>query len=282
MATAHHNRLKAHNQITHMSIALGELKRVLNLEGKYKSFKNFRVRVIEHIVKEVNASGLLIISDYNYVKQGRTITHIDFYFQDGDLVKQSKVLPSPKQTELDFTAPESPKTPVNNNSNFVPTESDIAKLTRAQLTAYYYLIERKCIPGIVYRRILPNVPSSEFRGWEDIYIKNAWERFETITKYKQAKRKAGAFVKWWEKGEFKDRLFSEMMEKVIATKKSKTPEQYANRQVARDMTADQFRVWYEQQQETKIQAEHESKDNVKKEGAQNVGDVMKNQFRKKK
>jgi len=46
-----------------------------------------------------------------------------------------------------------------------------------------------------------------------------------------------------------------MMEKVIANKKSKTPEQYANRQVARDMTADQFKDWYEQQQVNKMQTD---------------------------
>ena len=61
MAKAHHDRLSAYKKITKLHIDIETLKRILGVEGKYKEFKNFRRRVIEPIVTDVNKSGLSLI-----------------------------------------------------------------------------------------------------------------------------------------------------------------------------------------------------------------------------
>ena len=123
------------------------------------------------------------------------------------------------------------------------------------------------------------MPSSEYHGWEDIFVQKAWEHFETKTKYKQAARKAGAFIKWWGSGEFKDRLFSEVMEDVQAIKKSTSVEAWENRKVAMNMTAVDFEAWYMAQREKQV-LQHDSKTaaNNSNEKIQRIGDLLRNRI----
>lgn len=268
LVTAHHNKVRAFQNVSKLKISLQELRRILALENKYPVFSDFRKRVIEQVVGDVNKSGFLQIN-YEFVRTGREITHIIFHTQDGDLA-------SVKQIEVDS---KSATSKTKNYKDYVPTDKDISKLSKAQLAAYHYLIERKCKEGIAYRRIVLNLPSNEFEGWEDVYIKKAWERFEKTTKYKQPKRKAGAFVIWWRNGEFRDRLFAEMMEEVLAIKKSKNPEQYRNREVAKQMTASQFNEWWNAQQQQKMNNPNQDPNPIRtNSGMERIGDVLKSRY----
>lgn len=243
LAKAHHDRLRLHKKVTYLKISLIDLKRILGIEKKYSVFADFRKRIIEPIVSEVNKSGLLRITDYTFVRTSRKVTDIEFSFQDGEIQRRNTKKLQGEQLEgqmkMDFTQKPlpSPSTPVK---DFVPNDTDIAKLTKAQLLAYEYLLERKCKAGIIYRQIVQKTPSSEYLGWEDIFVQKAWERFEKRTKYKQKAAKAGAFIKWWMKGEFKTKLFAELMEEVTLIKKSCSVEQRASRERAKTMTASEF------------------------------------------
>jgi len=216
------------------------MKRIFGIQDKYSVFKDFRRWVIEPIIKDINGMGIIEISDVQYQRTGRKITHIEFSLQDSKLDKN--YLEISDQTEIDFNPSNSISHP--KQADFVPSDKDIAKLTWSQLFAYDYLVERKCKEGIVFKQIIQKVPSSEYIGWEDVFVKKAWERFEKVTKYKRASSKAGAFIKWWQNGEFKNRLFSEIMEEVVLVKKGKSEEERANREVARGMTAAEFKAWY--------------------------------------
>lgn len=236
MAKAHHDRRKSYMSTTSLEVEIETLKKVLGIEGKYSIFANFKERVLNPIIDGVNNSKILEIVEHKFIKTGRKITHIEFFIQDGILSKaqNSKAI------------------------DFVPSEEDEAKLTFSQKKAYDFLCSMFCKPGIAYRQIIEKMPSSEYIGWEDIFIKEAWMKFDKRTKYKDSKAKMGAFVKWWVKGEFKDRLFSEIMEIVQLKKKATTKEGLVNRDLAKNMAHKEFEEWYHQTVKKDITKANES------------------------
>lgn len=62
-------------------------------EHEYAFFKDFRVRVIDPAVREINASSNLEIVQVDYPKTGRKITHIVFHCEPA------------RQTRLDVDEP---------------------------------------------------------------------------------------------------------------------------------------------------------------------------------
>lgn len=223
LAKAHHDRLKAFNRVTKLQITVDELKNILGIAGKYNLFTQFNIRVIQPIIKGVNESLILEVKDFECIKQGKKITHLVFHLEDGELAKSHH---KDKSKQLE---------------DFCPTEEDIDKLSYSQKIAYDFLCDRKCKEGIVYKQILRKMPSSEYLGWEDVFIEKAWNRFEKVTKHSKKTYKAGAFIKWWLGGEFKNKLFSEIMEAVILEKKSKNDVELYNRNLAKTMTSKEFK-----------------------------------------
>ncbi len=223
MAKAHHDRLKAFSKTTKLKITVDDLKNILGIEGKYPLFTQFKIRVIQPILKGVNESLILEIKDLEYIKQGKKITHLVFHLEDGELAKARKKKDQKKLTD------------------FIPNEADIKKLSYSQKIAYDFLCEQNCKAGIVYRQIIQKMPSSEYLGWEDVFIEKAWNRFEQLTKHTNPNYKAGAFIKWWQSGEFRDTLFSEIMESVITEKKKKNDIELFNRDLAKTMTSEEFK-----------------------------------------
>ncbi|MGL4762098.1 MAG: replication initiation protein [Sarcina sp.] len=59
-----------------------EIKEYLCLTNKYKEFANFRVRVIEDSIKDINKKGLMNIYKVEYIKKGRSVDKIVFYVED--------------------------------------------------------------------------------------------------------------------------------------------------------------------------------------------------------
>ncbi len=241
LAKSHHSRVRAFKKVSVLEIAITDLVRILGIENKYPRFNNLKVRVIEPMIKEVNNSGLLRVQKHEYIRTGRSISHIKFNLTDGILTEERNRL----------GAPDVKQTPAKREkAGFVPTSEDEQQLKRGQYLAYKFLTEKGCIPGIVHRQIVVKMPSSECLGWEDVYIENAWGRFEKGTKHSEKKGKAGAFVKWWMNGEFKDRHFSELIEELVAYKKkvrNDDPKRWENRMKVQDMTNSEFMAWYEEE-----------------------------------
>ncbi len=61
-------------------IALDELKRMLELEGQYAAIKDFKLRVLEPAMRDINEHSDLEAS-YTQRKAGRVVTHLIFKFK---------------------------------------------------------------------------------------------------------------------------------------------------------------------------------------------------------
>ena len=112
---------------SHTSKEVELLKKILGVADKYKKgFDNFRRRVIEPMVEAVNESQLLLVTDYEYLRTGRKITGIRFFFADGKIDSSivNRSLPESRQQEFNFAAAE--------------LREEINSLTRAKLHAYQY------------------------------------------------------------------------------------------------------------------------------------------------
>lgn len=75
MAILHLNASKSHQ--SHMYKTVDELKERLCVEGKYKQFSEFRIRVLEVAKKEINKKSDIKI-DFSFKKRGRSVHSIDF------------------------------------------------------------------------------------------------------------------------------------------------------------------------------------------------------------
>lgn len=60
-------------------ISLEELKHLLDLEGQYASIKDFKLRVLDVAIKEINEHSDMTAS-YTQRKQGRVVSHFTFQF----------------------------------------------------------------------------------------------------------------------------------------------------------------------------------------------------------
>lgn len=68
-------RLSEHGAI--VSINVDELKESCNCENKYKEFSNFRMRILDNAVREINEFSQYTIS-YSYIKKGRKVITLEF------------------------------------------------------------------------------------------------------------------------------------------------------------------------------------------------------------
>ena len=64
-------------------ISIDELKETLDLQGKYKAIKDFKLKVVEPAIRDINDSSDLIAS-YTQEKTGRKITHLIFRFTENE------------------------------------------------------------------------------------------------------------------------------------------------------------------------------------------------------
>ena len=67
-------------------ISLIDFKRTLALEDKYKSIKDFKVKVLEPAIKDINSCTDLTVS-YTQRRTGRRISHLIFNFKDDEQLK---------------------------------------------------------------------------------------------------------------------------------------------------------------------------------------------------
>ncbi len=68
------------SQASKKELTLEELKEILELTGKYKAIKDFKVKVLEPAIKDINTCSD-IKARYTQRKTGRRVTHLTFHFQ---------------------------------------------------------------------------------------------------------------------------------------------------------------------------------------------------------
>ena len=131
-AKAERDRRKKEGQETIIQFEIDELKKLLRIEGKYNSFKNFRVRVLEPIQDGVNQSGIIEMLNIEYIRKGRKITKINFYIRDAAPSQETKNILAPLPNEDDGEL-----------------EKAIDNLTFSQEKAYHFLIDKAIFPAIL-------------------------------------------------------------------------------------------------------------------------------------
>jgi len=187
-------RRGAYGNVTKVRYELNDLKGLLGIKkNKYKGFDNFRRRVLETVIKQINLPSSSIKVWYEKVKEGRSVKHIDFFITDKD-----------KQQDFNISKEKSPKTTKNKSSKKETPQSKITKsflennLTRAQLRAYRILVNRDIFEEIAYKEIIATIPNGRVKGVEDFFIEAAIKYFEKVAEIKTMKN----FVIWWRKGIF--------------------------------------------------------------------------------
>ncbi len=212
---------------------IDELKAMLGVIDKYSMISNFRRRVIEPMINEINRESLDISISYHFIRKGREIHKIAFEIYD----KQNIELPRSGKKEA---------------GNYEPNQEDLDKLTFAQSKAYQILLDFGVYGGIAYKQILPTIKGASMEGYEDLFVEQAIRLFKRKEKGKLGDKKStGAFVNWWTKKKVFDisgDVFFQISDKVHATKKQLSQERLDNRAVAKGMTKGAFEEWYEENQ----------------------------------
>jgi len=187
-------RRSAYSKVTKVRYELVDLKSLLGInKDKYKGFDNFRRRVLETVIKQINLPSSSITVWYEKVKEGRSVKYIDFFITDKE-----------KKQELNTPKKQPPKTTKSKPVKKGTTKSKLTKsflennLTRAQLRAYRILVNRDIFEEIAYQEIIVTIPNGRIKGVEDFFIETAIRYFEKYAKVKTMKN----FVTWWRKGIF--------------------------------------------------------------------------------
>ena len=81
-------------------IAITDLKRMLELEGQYAAIKDFKVRVLEPAMRDINEHSDLEAS-YTQRKAGRTVTHLIFKFQPKAAKRDKKLVGKITKAEIE-------------------------------------------------------------------------------------------------------------------------------------------------------------------------------------
>jgi plasmid replication initiation protein len=106
--------LKQYESIGKRVLKFEEMKKMFELEDKYPLFANFYAKVIAPSVKEINEHTDLLITDVEYIKEGRRTTALKFVFRVQKRLREPEQ-PMVEQAMLDFTEHEEVlETPFNN------------------------------------------------------------------------------------------------------------------------------------------------------------------------
>lgn len=220
--TERDRRRKHDGKTTIIRYGIEELKIKLFIEGKYPRFDNFKKRVISPIQKGVNKSGTILITEIQYEKISKKVSHVLFFVEDAKPVKSSPLQPSTKE-------------------NTEPTKEEEVILTFAQERAYHFLTDKGIYSGIAIRKIIPQMPSSVCDGYEDYFCEEVYKIVVEKSNVKDIQGRASVLVDWFKKDIFKNDHFSRIIENVHNRKKLLPQENRTNRELAKTMTADKFR-----------------------------------------
>jgi hypothetical protein len=65
----------------YLKISIDDLRKSLNLENKYKATKDFKVRVVDTAIDEINEKSPYTVN-YEFIQKGRTYTHLELKFKE--------------------------------------------------------------------------------------------------------------------------------------------------------------------------------------------------------
>lgn len=217
---AHRDRMAKYQKRSKLRYELEELKLLLGVSGKYADYRNFRLKVLEVLKKEVNKE-TSVGMNYKPIKQGRRVAEIEFEIWDKNK-QRIELKVDDGNTGLNFET-----------------------MSYSQIKAFDKLVSYGVNEGIALQMIA-KVKGSEIRGFEDWYFGICISILEEKSNQSNDATKAGVLVNWFlklkvfEQGDH----FAKIMERLAAQKKAlenKDVKAWENRLMARGMTADEFR-----------------------------------------
>ena len=222
------------SQKTILVYGVDELKNKLSVSDKYKVFGNFRTRVIQPLVDEINDKSSVINVEYELLKTGRggRVTAIEFAITD--VIKVDKPKAKAKEIVIDY----------------VPSKEEVNQLSRAKLKAYEMLVKFGVKEGIAFKQMIPKVAGGVVDGYEDIFIKYALQHFKRWSNQQKTKdQSAGTFVNWWTKSKVfshEQDVFWKINEKVSDYIKKQSKEKRENREDAKGISNQDFVKKYQE------------------------------------
>ena len=93
--------LKEYATFGSRTVGVEELKRMLNLEGKYEQFPLFRIRVLDRAQQELSKTDLPF--EYELIRDAKPVTRIKFIFKPLLALSDSNVLALPMEAEWQQT-----------------------------------------------------------------------------------------------------------------------------------------------------------------------------------
>ncbi len=232
------NKRKKYRKVFKKVFSLEELRYLMDLGDKYKTFKIFNDKVLKPAIIEINKStSVYVVSADKIRRSGRKISHIEFTFTDNKKNAGKAVI-------LDYSK----------FQDFIPSEEDLASLTYAEFQAFQMLVDFHVKPGIAFKQILPDISGSETQGFEDYFVASALDFFRDSSYNQQSNKIAAAtFVSWWTKLRLFDTtsdVWAKIIERVVEERKAlkkKNSVAYDNRLYAKDMTQAEFKKWWNDQ-----------------------------------
>ena len=216
---ARRNQMLKYRHQTKLLYQLPELKKTLGIQTKYADWRNFKRRVIDLAVREINQHTNIKV-DFRVIKKNGQVFSIEFEIRDGNkkAVKSSPTL---------------------------STKLNLKDLSFAQLKALKILINYGVTQELALE-IIARALGSEIKGFEDWYFEEIIQIFESKTNQKTADAKAGTLVNWYLKKKIFEQgdHFSVLMERLQVRKKqlqNKNSSAWENRLIAKNKSAEDFR-----------------------------------------
>ncbi len=236
------NKRKKYRKVFTKVYSIEEFRYMLDIGDKYGTFKTFNDKVLKPAVKEINENTSVYIIELKKMRRfGRKISHLEFTFTENKAGKKLSADPSSFPT-------------------YEPTAEDLASLSYAETRAYNLLIDFSILPGIAFKQILPEISGSESIGFEDYFIAAALDHFRSTARNQQDQIIAAkTFVTWWTKLRVFDTTsdaWIKINELVVAGRKrlsNEDPEAFDNRLYARELTHEQFKIWWKDQRSNKVE-----------------------------
>jgi plasmid replication initiation protein len=139
--------IKQYESIGHRTLAITDIKHMLELDKEYPQFANFYARIIEPARKEINEFTDLSITEIEKIKQGRKVTGLKFSFRAKDKkeLEQARGLPIQKtlfEQGLAFTLEDRSEDPEAERADrlFMEFEHRVVKLWGVSPVAFASLL----------------------------------------------------------------------------------------------------------------------------------------------
>jgi len=216
---AKRNQMLKYQQQTKILYQLPELKKTLGIPDKYADWRNFKRRVIDLAVKEINQHTNIKV-DFRVIKKNGQVFSLEFEIKD-------------KESKMDKHSPT------------LSSKLNLDILSFAQVKALKILTGYRVTQELALEMI-NRVKGSELKGFEDWYLEEVIQIFETKTNQKTATAKTGTLVNWFLKRKIFEQgdHFAVIMERLQHRKKqlqNNNLNAWENRILAKELTAKKFR-----------------------------------------